>query len=166
MSDHIEGISLSALDILRRCMNGDADIRRIEDSISIRRDTLTRCTQSISGMPRGGSGVEDKMAETICEIAELEQRRTERKREHAAEMCAGMWIVERLPPDERTALKCIYLEGRGIRGTARAMGYSDSSVRRFIQSGERRCSDMHMDCMVGFLPEWYEQRELMRHENV
>lgn len=165
MSDHIEVIRLNALDILRRCMDGDADIQRIEDSINIRRDTLTRCTQSISGMPRGSSGVEDKMAETICEIAELEQRRTERKREHAAEMCAGMWIVERLPPDERIALKCIYLEGKSIRGTARAMGYSDSSVRRFIQAGERRCAEMYMDSMVGFLPEWYEQRELTRHGN-
>lgn len=162
MEKGVRGFELTALDILQRCLDGVSEIKDIECAILFRRDTLGRCTQQISGMPRGGSGIEDKLAEVVCEIGELEQSLVRRKREHNAEMCAGMWIVERLPAAERDILRHIYLSGMSIRAAARETGYSESSTKRFKVSGEQKCGDMRMDALVGFLPEWYEKAEMKK----
>lgn len=162
MREYSEGLELTALDILQRCLDGVAEIKDIECAIQFRRDLLERCTQQISGMPGGSNGIEDKMAEVVCEIGELEQKRVIRKREHVAEMCAGMWIVERLPPEERNVLRDLYLEGKSLRAAARNIGYSESSVKRFKISGEQKCAETYMHTLVGFLPEWYERTEIGR----
>lgn len=166
MEKYFEGLDLTALDILQRCLDGPDDLKEIEDAIQFRRDTLDRCTQQISGMPHGGSGIEDKLAELVCEIGEFEQKKMLRKREHGAEMCAGLWIVERLPAGERDVMRRIYLERKSLRAAAREMGYSESSAKRFKVSGEQKCTEMKMISMIGFLPEWYERAEFARYEKM
>ena len=150
---------LTALDILRRCKEGPDTIRELEDLIRFRRDTVERCTQQFSNTPHSGGGVYDKVGELSCEIVELQRQVDLRKREYAAEQCAVLWIVERLPTVEQRVLRGWYLEKKSLRAIAAEICYSDSSVKRFRDAGERRCAEMNMDMLVGFLPEWYERAE-------
>ena len=153
---------LTALDILNRCRNGWGDISSLRSAIDMREDALHRCTQQISGMPRGGSGIEDKMAEIICEIHDLNQMLDRRRREYAAEQCASIWILECLPLNEREVMRLWYLELVSVNDIAAIRSCSVSGVKRLKQAGEQKCAKMCMEALNGFLPEWYEKGEMGR----
>lgn len=150
------GERLTALDVLRRCRDGAAEMAAMEDAILFRRATLERCTQRLSGMPQGG-GMEGKMSEIICEVCDLEKALDARKRAHAAELCAGVWIMDLLPAEERDVLRGLYIEGSSLSAIARRKQISASSAKRYRQSGEERCAALYMDELAGYLPEWYGQ---------
>lgn len=146
---------LTGLDILTRCKNGLQDIDTLNDMIQFRRDSLDRCASCLDGIPHATSGVHDRFADLLAQIDQLEKRCTLRKRQHAAELCAGIWILERLPILECHTLKLIYLDGFTICAAGHSLGYSDSSVRRFKASGEKKCAAMPWDSIQRFLPDWY-----------
>lgn len=147
--------TLNALEILERCRGGADEIRQMEDTLAFRRDTLTRCTQSVTGMPRGGA-MEDKIGTLTAELMDGTQRLNRRRRAHAAERCAAVWILDMLPERERAVMQRYYCQNMTLRAIAAEIHYSLSSVNRFRARGEAICAEITPEQMAGFLPEWYE----------
>lgn len=152
LSDH----SVNGLELLKRCRDGYQEIDLLNDSIQFRRDSLERCTQRISGIPHSKGGIYDKISEITAEVDELERQCTARKEAHAAELCAAVWVLDRLCRYERDVIQLLYFDRVSIRIAARTLGYSESSIKRFKAAGEAKCKEVQQDDLRGLLPEWYK----------
>lgn len=148
---------MTALDILTRCRTGGSEIEHISESIEMRRDALERCTRQLSGLPGGSGGTNDVMASMVGEIVDLEKALARRKRAFAAELCAGVWIVDLLPIPERGIIRGWFIDRKSLAAIAKAENYSISSVKRIRASGIEICREIDAGRMAGFLPEWYER---------
>lgn len=147
---------MTALDVLERCRRAETEIARLTESIELRRTTLEKCSQQITGMP-GGGGVKDSLATMVCEMADLERDLEQRRRAYAAELCAGAWIIDSLPAPEKDVMRGWYIERKNITRIAKECAYSVSSVKRLRRSGAQRCMSIGMSQLTGFLPDWYEE---------
>lgn len=140
---------MTALEILERCRNGERELHDLEASIAMRQAVLARCAE----LPKAPDAAPETMA---AEAAALSRKLERRRRAYAAELRAGVWIVDLLPSGERDVMRGWYLEKKSVGQIAVRTHYSDSSVKRLRAAARERCRDMDMSDLAGFLPEWYE----------
>jgi DNA-directed RNA polymerase specialized sigma subunit len=86
----------------------------------------TRCTSSIDGMPRGGSGKADRVADGAVRKAALEEEFKELEKERQGKL----EVLKQLPPDEYGVLYRIYVRRITRWETACEMHFSEVSVWR------------------------------------
>lgn len=150
---------MTALDVLERCRSGSREIREMEESIALKRMALEGGSRQLDGMPRG-SGPRDMLSSMACDIADLSRKLDARKQAYSAELCAGAWIVDRLPSAEKRVLGGWFLECKPLKVIAADCSYSISSVRRIRAAGIEACRAIDMRDLTGFLPEWYERAQI------
>ena len=107
---------------------------RVEKAMS----KATRCTASLTGMPRGGSGsnpVEsgvlmlERAREALDDIRdEIDQMREELRPKVA--------LLE--DPLERTAMQMRYLDGSSAREIAWSLNYSEQHIHRVLRAAEAK----------------------------
>lgn len=103
---------MKAITILTRCRNAEQDMRRIGQQIRQRREAMESVSPSMDAIGGGhGSAVNNKMADIIARIDELERELKQRQREHRAEVVASCTLLDGLPEAESAVLHKYYLMG-------------------------------------------------------
>jgi hypothetical protein len=102
----------------------------------------TKCTATLTGMPRGGSvGSQVESGMELLEAArgaynalqdELEAMRNE----------LAPYIPELDKPLERTAMHLRYIEGRSVREIAYQLAYSEQHMFRVLDQAEKKIAGM------------------------
>lgn len=141
---------MNALTVLERCRAGFAEIEQMETAIATREDVRARCA---------AYGDEQQAAALDGELAALYSTLEVRRRAHAAELCAGVWILDMLPSAERAIMNGWYMQRSSMPEIARQLNYSLSTAKRYRTSAMQRCADMTGTDMAGFLPDWYDRYE-------
>ena len=98
----------------------------------------TRSSSSITGMPRGGrSG--NKMEDDTIIIVELKEKHLEITTELEQQRKELERALKKVTdPNQYLALRMRYIRGKKLREIEIAMNYSERSIIRFLESGERK----------------------------
>lgn len=151
---------LNGLVLVELCSVRPSEIASFERSIQFRRDSLERCTRALDGLPLAKGGSSDRMATLVGGVVDLERDRDRLRQFYAAELLAATCCLERLPEVERRTAELFYLDRASMPVAARTLGYSISSVKRFLASAKSHLSEITEADVLNFLPDWYSSGEI------
>lgn len=126
--------------------------KKLDEMISINRSEqeaamayATKCTSSIDGMPRGGSGKADRVADGAVRrtVLEAEAEGLEQERQGKLE------VLKQLPPDEYGVLYRIYVRRITRWETACEMHFSEVSVWRIKKRATRMLAELLTEQKAG-----------------
>lgn len=151
---------MNAVDILNRCRDAIAEIRRLEE----RKARLTECATSATAWinTTGGSrsGIpSDKVSAFAADIDECERELADRRRAYDVELLAACKLVDMLAESECGVLYRYYVQGQTIGGIARALNYSLSYVKQKKRDGLTAAEAIPAGMVLDLLPAWYRETE-------
>lgn len=148
---------MNAVDILNRCRNAIAEIRRLEERKARLIECATSATARINttGGSRSGSP-SDKVSAFAVDIDECERELADRRRAYDVELLAACKFVDMLAEPECGVIYRYYVQGQTINGIARALNYSPSYVKQKKRDGLTAAEALPVKMVLELLPEWYK----------
>lgn len=134
---------MKAIEILSRCRDAPAEIRRTEQRIWQRKNFA-------ASSPALGGRVAD-------EISALEQQLRAQRERSAIEKAAACALLDRLNAKESAVLYGYYIDGLTVAGLARKLHYSEGYVRRLRRQAEGRMARIPEEEAEAQLPAWYRK---------
>lgn len=147
---------MNAVEILERCRKGPEDIQEIAGKIERYRESATSITHFTDGIGGGrASGEPDKVGIFATEIADLEQQKSCRARQHSAEVAASSRLLSTLPNMESEVLHKFYVKGNNLTTIAAKMRFSYGYIRKVKMEGLRQAELIPEHEVREALPDWY-----------
>lgn len=106
----------------------------------------TKCTASLSGMPRGG-GTGGSQVEIGAEMREAALASLEEIQSNLDRMRAELRpLIDMLPrPLERIVMQMRYMDGNNVREIAYRISYSEQHIFRVLERAEKKISRIAKD---------------------
>ena len=149
---------MTAMQILERCRAAENDKQTMRDRIRRYRESATRVTAALDGIRAGGSS-QDKLAEIMAEIDQLERAIAQRDLEYAAEAAAACKLLDMLPENESKVLDRYYLYGNPLTAIARELSYSYGYVRTLKSAACLHLENIPESMVGALMPAWYIECE-------
>lgn len=148
---------MNAVNILNRCRDAIAEIKRLEE----RKARLIECATSATSRlnATGGSrsgGPSDKVSAFAADIDECERELASRRRAYDVELLAACKFVDMLAEPECGVIYRYFVQGQTINGIARALNFSPSYVKAKKRDGMAAAEAIPADIVLDLLPEWYK----------
>ena len=149
---------MNAVDILNRCRDAIAEIRRLEERKARLTECATSATARINTTGGSRSGIpSDKVSAFAADIDECERELADRRRAYDVELLAACKLVDMLAEPECGVLYRYYVQGQTIGGIARALNYSPSYVKQKKRDGLTAAEAIPAGMVLDLLPAWYRE---------
>ena len=113
------------LNELRAVRDTHIQIENLNERIARLRSALESCTpKPLTKMPKGTLVVQDKLAESVAKLIEMENELEQKKLDLAIRYEAVERWIDTLPPCQAQVIRLRYLDGMSWRQVARETGYS------------------------------------------
>lgn len=147
---------MTALEVLIRCKEADADKRRIQRKIDRRRDAMTCLSPQMDHVGGGhGSGAPDRLGEQVSDITSLEAELKARDERYKAEVAAACVLLDPLPDLEGEVLHRYYVRAEKVGLIAFALSLTEGYVRKVKGGGEAKLASTPPEAIQKALPRWY-----------
>lgn len=148
---------MNAVDILIRCRDAIADIRRLEERRARLEECATSVTSRINKTGSRSGGVTDKVGTFAADIDDCDADITKRRRAYDVELLAACKVVDMLTEPECGVIYRYYVQGQTIGGIARALNYSTGYVKQKKREGLAMAEALPSETVLSLLPEWYKK---------
>lgn len=106
------------------------NIQQLENKLLELETSATRITTQLTKEPRSTSSTEDKLAEIVCKIVEVQEQINEELKKSYDYMAKIEKAIEALPPREAHLIRLRYLELKSWESICVEMNYSWRQIHR------------------------------------
>lgn len=131
---------MTALELLERCRNAEADIQDLKRRIAQRRETMTAISVQLDSIGGGRGAQTDRMAAHAAEVDALTSEMEARANEMINETRVANRLLDMLEEKQGRVLYLWYMKNAKVSVIAKKTRYSEGYIRKLRKEGEAAIS--------------------------
>lgn len=146
---------MTALELLDKCRNAEADMQTLRRKIAQRRESMTAISVQLDSIGGGRGSLNDRMAAYAAEVDELTGALEERAAAMINETRAAYKLLDMLEEKQERVLHMWYMKNCSTSLIARKTKFSEGYVRKLRRDGENAlsgvCEEIVSEMIAGIL---------------